>query len=88
MQLLCAHCERPMVSPLDLSALRRTFCFGRCEEVYREELREEKKAEARKKVCEVCGEEFTATRRDAKMCSDGCKQKAYRRRKKEVQQNQ
>jgi hypothetical protein len=37
--------------------------------------------------CEICGEEFTASRRDAKTCSDGCKQKAYRQRKKEVKQN-
>jgi hypothetical protein len=84
---LCAHCERPMISPLDLSALRRTFCSDRCKEAYHDQLREEKKTEARKKVCEVCGEEFTATRRDAKTCSDGCKQKAYRQRKKEVKQN-
>jgi predicted nucleic acid-binding Zn ribbon protein len=84
---LCAHCERPMVSLLDLPALRRTFCSDRCKEAYHDQLREEKKAEARKKVCEVCGEEFTATRRDAKTCSDGCKQKAYRQRKKEVKQN-
>lgn len=84
---LCAHCERPMVSPLDLSALRRTFCSDRCKEAYHDQLREKKKAEARKKVCEVCGEEFTATRRDAKTCSVGCKQKAYRQRKKEAQQD-
>jgi endogenous inhibitor of DNA gyrase (YacG/DUF329 family) len=83
---LCAHCERPMVSPLALSALRRTFCSDRCKEAYHDQLREEKKAEERKKVCEVCGKEFTATRRDAKTCSAGCKQKAYRRRKKEVKQ--
>jgi hypothetical protein len=37
--------------------------------------------------CEVCGEEFIASCRDAKTCSDGCKQKAYRQRKKEVKQN-
>jgi len=84
---LCAHCERPMVSPLDLSALRRTFCSDRCKEAYHDQLREEKKAEARKKVCGVCREEFTATRQDAKTCSARCKQKAYRRRKKEVKQN-
>ena len=41
----------------------------------------------RQKVCEICGEKFTATRRDAKTCSDGCEQKAYRQRKKEVRQN-
>ncbi len=32
----------------------------------------------RQKVCEVCGEEFTASRRDAKTCSAGCKQEASR----------
>ncbi len=43
-------------------------------------IRNERAAKSREKVCEVCGEEFTATRRDAKMCSSACKQKAYRRR--------
>jgi hypothetical protein len=92
---LCAHCERPMVSRLALSELQNTFCSDRCQRAYHKQLRNDKRAEelekrAREleKVCEVCGEEFTATRRDAKMCSDGCKQKAYRRRKKEAQQNQ
>jgi hypothetical protein len=42
----------------------------------------------RQKVWEICGENFTASRRDTKTCSDRCKQKAYRRRKKEVSQNQ
>jgi hypothetical protein len=41
----------------------------------------------RQKVCEVCGEEFTATRRDAKTCSVGCKQEASRHRKKGVKVN-
>jgi hypothetical protein len=84
---LCAHCERPMVSPLDLSALRRMFCSDSCKEAYHDQLRKEKRAEERKKLCEVCGETFTASRRDAKTCSAGCKQKAYRRRKREVKQN-
>jgi len=84
---LCAHCERPMVSRLELSELRRTYCSDPCRQAYRNQLRKEQRAKERKKVCEGCGEEFTATRRDAKTCSDGCKQKAYRRRKKEVRQN-
>jgi hypothetical protein len=84
---LCAHCERPMVSRLDLSSLQRTFCSDRCQQAYRNQLRKDKRAEEHKKVCEVCGEEFTATRRDTKTCSAGCKQKAYRQRKKEAQQN-
>ena len=36
------------------------------------------------KVCQISGEKFTASRRDAKICSLGCKQKAYRQRKKKV----
>jgi Zn-finger nucleic acid-binding protein len=95
---LCAHCEGAMVSRLEHSALRNTFCSDHCNLTYQDQLRREKKAEAnqrrrekraeeRKKVCEVCGETFTATRRDAKTCSDGCKQKAYRQRKAEVQQD-
>ena len=42
----------------------------------------------RKKVWEICGEEFLATRRDTKTCSARCEEKAYRQKKREVQQNQ
>jgi hypothetical protein len=84
---LCAHCERPMVSRLELSELRRTLCSDPCRRAYQNQVRKEKRAEERKKVCEVCGEEFTGTRRDQKTCSDGCRQKAYRRRRKEAQQD-
>jgi hypothetical protein len=80
---LCAHCERPMVLRLEFSELQRMFCSN----AYHSQLRKEKRSEEREKVCEVCGEVFTATRRDAKTCSDGCKQKAYRQRKKEVKEN-
>ncbi len=38
-------------------------------------------AHTREKVCEVCSEEFTATRAHAKTCSPACKQKGYRQRK-------
>jgi hypothetical protein len=82
---LCAHCERPMVSRLELSNLQRTFCSDSCRQAYHNQLRREKRAAERKKACEVCGQQFTASRRDAKTCSEGCKQKAYRRRKKEVE---
>jgi hypothetical protein len=88
---LCAHCERPMVSRLKLSELRNTFCSDPCKRTYhaklRNQLRKEKRAEERKKVYQICGEEFTASRRDARTCSVGCKQIAYRQRKKEVELN-
>jgi hypothetical protein len=81
---LCAHCERPMVSRLELSELRRTLCSEPCRRAYQNQVRKEKRAEERKKICEVCDEEFTAARRDQKTCSRACKQKAYRRRPKEA----
>jgi len=84
---LCAHCERPMVLRLELSELQRTFCSNACRHAYHSQLRKEKRSDEREKVCEVCGEVFTATRRDSKTCSDGCRQKAYRRRRKEAQQD-
>jgi hypothetical protein len=85
---LCAHCERPMVSLLQFSGVHSTFCSDPCRQAYHNYLRKEKRAEERKKVCEVCGEEFIASRRDAKTCSVKCKQKAYRQRQKEAQHNQ
>jgi hypothetical protein len=32
-------------------------------------------------ACRVCGTEFTATRADARYCSNACRQDAYRKRK-------
>ncbi|QIN78330.1 hypothetical protein GBA65_07145 [Rubrobacter marinus] len=83
---LCARCERPMVYRLTASSMRRTFCSEDCGRAYRDQLRNQSRKERgaveREKVCEVCGEEFTAARKDAKTCSQGCKQKAYRRRRR------
>jgi hypothetical protein len=84
---LCAHCERPMVSRLDLSALESMYCSNACRKNYKDQLQREQRAEARKKVCEVCGEEFIPPRKDAKTCSKKCKQKAYRERQKEVKES-
>jgi hypothetical protein len=72
-----------MVERLLLSKVHRMFCSNACRHAYHSQLRKEKRTEERKKVCEACGEEFTASRRDQKTCSDGCRQKAYRRRNKE-----
>ena len=85
---LCAHCERLMVLRLNLSSLGRTFCSDACRQNYHNQLRNEKRAEERKKVCTVCGEGFIPDRRDAKTCSRKCKQKAYRERKKEARETQ
>lgn len=88
---LCAQCERPMVYRLTRSQMGRTFCSEPCGRIYNSQLhsqlRKERRAEEREKVCEVCGESFTATRKDAKTCSPGCKQKAYRQRRREARQD-
>ena len=84
---LCGHCERPMVERLQLSKGHRTFRSDPCRQAYHNQLRKEKRTEERKKVCEICGEVFTARRRDQKTCSDGCRQKAYQRRNKESQRH-
>ncbi len=88
---LCARCERPMVYRLTPSAMGRTFCSDTCRGAYhdqlRNQLRKERGAAEREKVCEICGKEFTATRKDAKTCSQVCRQKAYRRRLQEARQS-
>lgn len=79
----CDTCERLVVyetSGRDYYR-RHVFCCERCGARFYNGLRNRHNAEAREKVCEVCEEAFTATRRDAKTCSPACKQKAYRRRR-------
>lgn len=88
---LCARCERPMVYRLTASTMRRTFCSEACGRAYRDQLRNQRRKERsaveREKICEVCGNEFTAPRKDSKTCSPACKQKAYRQRKREARQD-
>jgi hypothetical protein len=83
----CDACGRPVVwRATGRDRYRRhVFCCERCRWTYHNGVRNERNARAREKVCEVCGEGFTATRRDAKTCSPPCKQKAYRRRKQEAE---
>jgi hypothetical protein len=80
----CHTCARPVVWKATGRDLHRqhVFCCGRCRWTYYNDLRNERNARAREKVCEVCDEAFTATRQDAKVCSPACKQKAYRLRRK------
>ncbi len=81
---LCAYCERPMVYLFSLENLRRTLCSDACRKAFTKQTRRDRRAAEREKVCEVCGQGFTAARKDAKTCSPKCKQAAYRRRKREV----
>src|SRR4051812_9593253 len=83
----CGECNRPIVYEVRHFHRKHVFC---CEDhsrdFYNHRSNKRRKAVSallRKKTCAVCGEEFAATRRDAKACSSACKQKAYRQRKKE-----
>ncbi len=79
----CGGCGRPVVFRSSGRDLRRraVFCSERCRWTCYNHWRNERAARARRKVCEVCEEPFTASRQDARTCSAACKQKAYRRRK-------
>ncbi len=80
----CETCGRDVVFSADDVEHRyrkHVFCCERCRWTYYNTARNQRTAQARQKVCEVCGEEFTAKRRDAKTCSPACKQKAYRQRR-------
>jgi hypothetical protein len=78
----CDVCGRPtQISGSRTQLRRRWFCSIRCERRYHMRERDQARAEARLKDCEVCGERFEATRQDAAYCSPACRQKAYRRRK-------
>lgn len=76
----CEVCGRPVVwlHYPDWRLLR--CCSSRCDHRRYNRARDEAAAAARRKVCEVCGSEFVATRADAKTCSPKCRQAAYRRR--------
>ncbi len=83
----CDTCGRQVVSRTThgMYRLRRhVFCCARCQWTHHNTVRNERGARDREKVCEVCGEEFTAKRVDAKTCAPACKQKAYRRRRARV----
>ena len=81
----CGGCgmEVTVVEGLGQYARRlHLFCSERGRARHYNCLRSQQSVFSREKVCEVCQESFTATRRDAKTCSAACKQKAYRLRQR------
>ena len=81
-EMPCATCQRPVRHGRTARWQPRVYCCYRCEYTYHNRRRAERDEHLRQKVCEVCSEEFTATRAHAKTCSPACKQKAYRQRVK------
>jgi hypothetical protein len=84
----CYWCDRPVFMLYEVWAARPrrsgVFCCDRCRSKWHNrrhsQVRKQQRQRYLAKTCEVCGEEFTAKRVDAKTCSPACKQKAYRRR--------
>jgi hypothetical protein len=69
----CAVCgQRMMTAPFP----PRSVCSSRC---YQRQLRARKRASARA-TCSTCGLGFVPKRKDARFCSDACRQRAYRGR--------
>jgi hypothetical protein len=66
---ICADCG-------DRSTLNGSL--GLCQRCYARELRRRKRRKTR--ACSSCGTEFVTTRRDARFCSDACRQRAFRQR--------
>jgi len=59
---------------------RRTYCSQRCiNDAYMERRRCRHEAQL-EKTCVICGQRYTAKRKDAQYCSQACKQAAYRKR--------
>jgi predicted nucleic acid-binding Zn ribbon protein len=66
---------------------RKKYCCENCTNQAGIKNRKERKAQARKRKCQVCGEMFIPPRNDAKFCSDKCKQAAYRNRKRNCKES-
>ena len=58
------------------------YCSEKCSHTRRLRTAREERARARSKVCEVCAQAYTATRRNAETCSPACRQRAYRQRRR------
>lgn len=84
----CAMCARGVTTEASrrrgrrVRRVRRTFCSNRCSWRWYSARRNEQSPDARRKPCDVCGDVFEATRRDALTCSPGCRQRAYRQRRR------
>jgi len=82
----CSRCERTFF----YAAGGASYCSKKCEQDDRNERRREQRALQRAEVqrertprsCAVCGRPLTdQVRRTKRYCTDGCRQKAYRRRR-------
>ena len=73
----CCHCGRPVFVDRHRKGLRYFVCSESCR---RKAALQARRPEPKLRPCIICGQTFTAKRKDAFLCSAACKQKAYRRR--------
>ena len=71
----CAGCGEPMMI-LGLSGWHDAVCSNRCHQRHRRKLNRPRLR------CAACKKYFTATRTDARFCSNACRQWTYRRRER------
>ena len=75
----CSYCARPML--LDVDFGWRAFCSESCRWTASNERSRERRCATRAAcTCAECGGSLEGTRWDAKFCSSGCRQQAYRAR--------
>ena len=70
----CAGCGEPMSVLSHYRGWRIACCSIRCEQRHRRQLNK------RSRRCDVCKKGFTPSRKDARHCSNACRQWAYRQR--------
>ena len=73
LQCQCVICKKVFYTHLRSG----NFCSGHCYRVYKRELA---KVEHFPISCQCCGAEFIPRRKDAKFCSNACRQKVHRGR--------
>lgn len=78
----CATCSRRVTTEFSRRRMRRTFCSNRCSWRWYTTRRNDLTADARRRTCDGCGDVFVPARRDALTCSPGCRQRAYRQRRR------
>jgi protein-arginine kinase activator protein McsA len=73
----CWHCGKEFAS---FSPLRRYCCYRCGNDAYIERRRQRRKEDREGLACQNCSRPFDAKRRDAKFCSNACRQAAHRNR--------
>ena len=71
-KIICPGCGRMFFT----QEHNRKYCQGEaCARLHRRKLRQQARTDM---TCACCGKTFTANRKDAKFCSNACRQSAYR----------